>query len=110
MVTLKSLDDPPATSGVTPVTVCPGLPWNKAVYRSNSGLHPVPQQKETTMSKHDEKLEHKSPKTQISGALDDRDLQVVTGGKGTVKAQEPREAVSLEYGGIIFSYSYQRAD
>jgi hypothetical protein len=37
--------------------------------------------RETIMSKHDEKLEQKSPaKIEISGALDDKDLEKVSGG------------------------------
>jgi hypothetical protein len=40
---------------------------------------------EIKMRKHDEKLEQKSTaKTEISGALDDKDLEKVTGGDKTV--------------------------
>jgi hypothetical protein len=41
--------------------------------------------RETIMIKHDEKLEQKSPaKTEISGALDENDLDKVSGGDSTV--------------------------
>ena len=40
------------------------------------------------MSKHDDKLEQKSPaKIEISGALDDKDLEQVSGGDSTVVLQ-----------------------
>ena len=43
------------------------------------------------MSKHDEKLEQKSPSTtEISGALDDKNLENVTGGDNTVVLQHER--------------------
>ena len=64
------------------------------------------------MSKHDEKLEQKSPaKHVISGALDDKDLETVTGGGKAVKVthsdEGPKETVTFEYGGLIVKYSNQ---
>jgi hypothetical protein len=63
------------------------------------------------MSKHDEKLEQKS-KTAISGALDDKDLNMVSGGDKTVvkKAHDdegPKETVTFEYGALIVKYGSQ---
>jgi hypothetical protein len=59
------------------------------------------------MSKHDEKLEQKSPaKTEISGALDDKDLEKVTGGdKASPKETFPKETVTLNYGHIEYTYT-----
>jgi hypothetical protein len=64
-------------------------------------------QGETIMSKHDEKLEQKSPaKTEISGALDDKDLEKVTGGdKASPKETFPKETLTLAYGHINFEYT-----
>jgi hypothetical protein len=66
----------------------------------------VPQQKETIMSKPDEKL------NQISGALDDKDLQMVTGGDKKVTwahdDESPKETVTFEYGGLAIQYSQQK--
>jgi hypothetical protein len=46
--------------------------------------------------------------------LADSELDAVSGGTRATPARQPStlpsESVSLEYGGIIFSYSYQRAD
>jgi hypothetical protein len=61
------------------------------------------------MSKHDEKLEHKSPaQHEISGALDDKDIEMVTGGDKTVKVthkdEGPKETVSFEYVSLKINY------
>jgi hypothetical protein len=69
---------------------------------------PVPQQqRETIMSKHENKLVQKSPaKTEISGALEDNDLEKVTGGdKASPKETFPTESVSLSYGKIQWTYT-----
>jgi hypothetical protein len=60
------------------------------------------------MSKHDE-LYHRSPaRHQISGALDDNDLQTVAGGDKAVKVthndESPKETVTFEYGSLQMSY------
>jgi hypothetical protein len=59
------------------------------------------------MSKHDEKLEQKSPaKTEISGALDDKDLEKVTGGdKASPKETFPKETVTFNYGHLEIAYN-----
>ena len=72
------------------------------------------------MSKHDEKLEQKLPaKLEISGALDDKDLEKVTGGDKTVTLQHekvtghdegPKETVTFEYGGMVVKYGKQNPD
>jgi hypothetical protein len=76
------------------------------------GRRPVPQQKETIMSEHDEKLDHRSPaEHQISGALDDKDLEKVAGGDKTVKVTHddgsPKETVTFEYGSLQIRYTNQ---
>jgi type VI protein secretion system component Hcp len=65
------------------------------------------QQRETIMSKHENKLIQKSrTKTEISGAIDDNDLDKVTGGgKASPKETSPTEAVSLHYGSIAWTYT-----
>ena len=71
---------------------------------------PVPlQQRETIMSKHENKLVQKSPaKTEISGALDDNDLGKVTGGdKASPKETFPTETVSINSGHIEWTYTKQ---
>ncbi len=58
------------------------------------------------MRKHDEKLEH-----QISGALDDKDLEKVAGGDKAVKVTHddagPKELLSLTFGSLQIKYSQQ---
>jgi hypothetical protein len=69
---------------------------------------PVPkQQRETIMSKHENKLVQKSrAKTEISGALDDNDLEKVTGGdKASPKETPVRESISIPYSSIVWAYS-----
>ena len=53
------------------------------------------------MTRHDEKLEQKSPANPEISALDDDDLDKVTGGK---------ETVTFEYGGLIIQYAQQKPD
>jgi hypothetical protein len=67
------------------------------------------QQRETIMSKHENKLVQKSPaKTGISSALDDNDLEKVTGGdKASPKQTFPKETISLDYGRIEWTYTKQ---
>ena len=64
------------------------------------------------MSKHEDKLEQKSAaKTEIkgSGALDDKDLEKVTGGdKASLKETYPTETMSLSYGHIEWTYTQQK--
>ena len=67
------------------------------------------------MSKHDDKLEQKSPaKPEIrkgSGALDDQDLEKVTGGDKAspkkVTSVGPTEQISLSFGKLGFKYNEQ---
>ena len=61
------------------------------------------------MSKQENKLVQKSPaKTEISGALDDNDLEKVTGGdKASPKETFPTETISLSYGHIEWTYTKQ---
>ena len=61
------------------------------------------------MSKHENKLMQKSrAKTEISGALDDNNLDKVTGGgKASPKETGPTEAISLSYGSIAWAYTTQ---
>jgi hypothetical protein len=69
------------------------------------------------MSKHDEKLQQKSPvKTEAVSALDDKDLERVTGGDKAVVLQHekvtgagtaPAETVTFEYGGLAIKYGNQ---
>lgn len=61
------------------------------------------------MSKRDEKLEQKSSATvEISGALEDNDLEKVTGGdKANPKEAHPTETISLNYGQIEWKYTQQ---
>jgi hypothetical protein len=61
------------------------------------------------MSKQENKLVQKSPaKTEISGALDDNDLEKVTGGdKASPKETFPTETISLSYGYIEWTYTKQ---
>jgi hypothetical protein len=65
--------------------------------------------RETSMSKHEDKLEQKSPaKPEIrkgSGALDDQDLEKVTGGDKAAPKEFPKETVSIAYGAIEFQYT-----
>jgi hypothetical protein len=57
------------------------------------------------MSKREDKSKLKSPaKTEISGALDDKDLKKVTGGD---KARVPTEQLSLSFGKPEFKYREQ---
>jgi hypothetical protein len=70
----------------------------------------VPQQQtETIMSKHENKVAQKSPaKTEIIGALDDNDIEKVTGGdKASPKETFPKETISLDYGRIAWTYTQQ---
>jgi hypothetical protein len=54
-------------------------------------------------SKHEEKP---STKTKISGALDDNDIEKVTGGgKANPKQTFPTEAISLPYESIAWAYT-----
>lgn len=72
------------------------------------------------MSKHDEKLQQKSPaKTGVCGALDDKDLEKVTGGDKAVVLQHekvtgagtaPTETITFEYGGLAVRYANQNPD
>jgi hypothetical protein len=57
------------------------------------------------MSKHDEKLEQKSSvKVENSGALDDNDLEKITGGgKAKPKDEYPTETISLNYAKVTFT-------
>jgi hypothetical protein len=61
------------------------------------------------MSKRENKLVQKSPaKTEISGALDDNDLETVSGGdKASPKETFPTETISLNYGRIEWTYTKQ---
>ena len=61
------------------------------------------------MSNRENKLVQKSPaKTEISGALDDNDLEKVTGGdKASPKETFPTETISLNYGRIEWTYTKQ---
>jgi hypothetical protein len=68
------------------------------------------------MSKHDEKLDHGSTvEHRIIGALDDKDLDKVTGGDKTVVLQHekvtggstPTESVTFTYGGMQIDYGKQ---
>jgi hypothetical protein len=67
--------------------------------------------RETSMSKHQEKAERKSPaKPEIrkgSGALADQDLETVTGGGKAAPKEFPQEAVSFAYGAIEVKYTSQ---
>jgi len=64
--------------------------------------------RETSMSKHQDKLEQKSlAKSEIRkdrGALDDQDLANVTGGDKGVPKVFPRETVTFSYARIEFKY------
>jgi hypothetical protein len=61
------------------------------------------------MSKHEDKLEQKSPaKPEIrgSGALDDKDLEKVTGGdKASPKETFPKQTVTFNYGHLEIAYN-----
>jgi hypothetical protein len=59
------------------------------------------------MSKHENKRIQKSrAKTEISGALDDNDLEKVTGGgKASPKETFPTEAISLPFASIAWAYT-----
>jgi hypothetical protein len=59
------------------------------------------------MSKRENKLVQKfRAKTEISGALDDNDLEKVTGGgKASPKETPVRESISLPYSSIVWTYS-----
>jgi hypothetical protein len=69
------------------------------------------------MSRHDEKLQQKSSaKTEICGALDDKDLEQVTGGDKAVVLQHekvtgagtaPTETITFVYGGLQIKYTNQ---
>ena len=68
------------------------------------------------MSKHDEKLDHGSTvEHRIIDALDDKDLDKVTGGDKTVVLQHekvtggstPTESVTFAYGGMQINYGKQ---
>jgi hypothetical protein len=54
---------------------------------------------ETIMSKHDDRLEQKSPAKPEISALDDADLEKVTGGE-----------VTFEYGSLSVQYVQQKPD
>jgi len=58
------------------------------------------------MSKRENTLMQKSPA--IGEALDDNDLEKVTGGdKASAKQPSPKEAISLSYGSIEWTYTRQ---
>jgi hypothetical protein len=64
------------------------------------------------MSKRDEKLDQGSSAAhQISGALDDQDLEKVTGGDKAVKVNHddasPKETVTFTYGSPQVAYTRQ---
>jgi hypothetical protein len=63
--------------------------------------------RETSMSKHQSKLERKSAAKpeKGSGALADQDLETVTGGGKAAPKEFPKEAVSFAYGAIEVKYS-----
>lgn len=61
------------------------------------------------MSKHQDKLERKSSaKSEIRkdrGALDDQDLDKVTGGDKASPKEFPKETITLDYGRIVYQYN-----
>jgi hypothetical protein len=60
------------------------------------------------MSKHDEKLEQKSAvKSEINGALDDKDLEKVTGGDKASPKETVKETVTFNYGSLQIKYTDQ---
>ena len=63
------------------------------------------------MSKHEDKLEHKSPaKAEIkkdSGALDDKDLEKVTGGDKAAPKETVKESVGFAFSHIEYKYTNQ---
>jgi hypothetical protein len=62
------------------------------------------------MSKHEDKLEQKSPaKPEIrgSGALDDKDLEKVTGGDKASPKETVKETVTFSYGSLQIKYTDQ---
>jgi hypothetical protein len=90
------------------------LSFEQEVVRGNAGRCPVPQQQtETIMSKHEDKL--KSPamsEIKGSGALDDKDLEKVTGGdKASPKKVTGdigvRENLSLSFSKFKSEYNAQ---
>jgi hypothetical protein len=65
--------------------------------------------RETSMSKHQDKLEQKSSaKSEIRkdrGVLDDQDLEKVTGGDKASPKEFPKETITLDYGRIVHQYN-----
>jgi hypothetical protein len=61
------------------------------------------------MSKHQDKLERTSPATpeiaNSGGALDDQDLEKVTGGDKASPKEFPKETVSFAYAAVAVKYS-----
>ena len=66
------------------------------------------------MSKQDRLEQKSSAKTEVIGALADKDLDMVAGGdkaapqRGKGAAQEgPKETITFEYGGLVIQYGRQ---
>jgi hypothetical protein len=67
------------------------------------------------MSKQDRLEQKSSAKTEIIGALADKDLDIVAGGgkavsqRGKSAAQDegPKETITFEYGGLVIQYGRQ---
>jgi hypothetical protein len=64
--------------------------------------------RETSMSKHQDKLQQKSLAklgiNNVCGALDDQDLEKVTGGDKASPKEFPKETITLNYGSIAYEY------
>ena len=89
--------------------VCLGATWRKLSPMAVAGDDPYRNTRETSMSKHHNKLQQKSPaKPEIDndcGALDDRDLAKVTGGDKASPKEFPKETITFNYGGIEYQYN-----
>jgi hypothetical protein len=94
--------------GVTSVTAHPRPAWRKLSPVAVADDVPCRNTRETSMSKHQDKLQQKSPaKPEIDndrGALDDQDLAKVTGGDKASPKEFPKEIITLDYGRIEYQY------